>query len=67
MSDAYVNGIPATARKFRAGKTLRANVHSWLAVRADPRPMGSAIGAGDLNLEAPDAVQFVTWLQRLFG
>ncbi len=67
LSDAYVNGIPATARKFREGKTLRAKVHSWLAVRADPRPMGSAIGAGDLNLEAPDAVQFVTWLQRLFG
>lgn len=67
LSQAYVEGIPAGARAFRAGKTLRAKVHSWLAVRAEPRKMGSAIGAGDLDVNAPDAVRFVTWLRRLLG
>lgn len=67
LSQAYVEGIPAGARAFRAGKTLRAKVHSWLAVRAEPRKMGSAIGAGDLDVNAPDAVRFVTWLRSLLG
>ena len=56
-SAAYVDGIPATDRKFASGKTLRAKVHSWLATRAEPRKMGAAIGAGDLNVEAPDVVR----------
>lgn len=29
--------------------------------------MGAAIGAGDLNIGAPDAVQLVDWLRRLFA
>ena len=28
--------------------------------------MGAAIGAGDLNVDAPDAVRLVDWLRRLF-
>ena len=67
LSKAYVEGIPDIDRKFKAGKTLRAKMHSWLAVRAEPRQMGSAIGAGDLDVNAPDAVRFVTWLRRLLG
>ena len=67
LSETYVEAIPATARKFKPGKTLRAKVHSWLATREEPRKMGAAIGAGDLNVEAPDAVRFVEWLRRLFG
>ena len=67
LSKKYVNDIPDDARKFRPGKTLRAKVHSWLATREEPRKMGAAIGAGDLNVTAPEAVRFVKWLQRLFG
>lgn len=67
LSQAYVEGIPADARTFKAGKTLRAKVHAWLAVREEPRKMGSAIGAGDLNANAPDAVRFVTWLRKLLA
>ena len=66
-SEAYVDGIPATDRKFSDGKTLRAKVHSWLATREEPRKMGAAIGAGDLNVDAPGAVQLVDWLHRLFS
>lgn len=67
LSQAYVEGIAADARKFKFGKVLRAKVHSWLAVREEPRKMGSAIGAGDLDVNAADAVRFVTWLRRLFS
>lgn len=66
-SEAYIDGIPAADRKFASGKTLRAKVHSWLATRAEPRMMGAAIGAGDLNVQAPDAGGIVDWLRRLFG
>ena len=35
--------------------------------RAEPRKMGAAIGAGDLDATAPLAVQFIDWVRRLFG
>ena len=63
----YVDDIPVAARKFAPGKTLRAQIHAWLATRAEPRKMGAAIGVGDLNATDPLATQFVDWLQRLFG
>ena len=63
----YIDDIPAADRKFATGKTLRAEIHAWLATRADPRKMGAAIGAGDLNATDPLARQFVGWLRRLFG
>ena len=46
---AYIAGIPARDRKFRAGKMLRAEVHAWLATREQPGRIGAAIGAGDLD------------------
>ena len=63
----YINGIPAEDRKFAVNKTTRAQVHAWLAAREDPRRMGTAIAAGDLDVAVPLAVQFVDWLVRLFG
>lgn len=66
-SEGYIDGIPAADRKFASGKMLRAKVHSWLATRAEPRLMGAAIGAGDLNVSARDAVRLVAWLNRLFN
>lgn len=66
LAQAYVDGIPASERKFASGKMLRAKVHSWLATREFPRKMGMAIGAGDLSVSATDAARLVAWLQRLF-
>ena len=63
----YIDDIPAADRKFATGKTLRAEIHAWLATRAAPRKMGGAIGAGDLNTTDPPASQFVGWLRQLFG
>ena len=66
LSEDYVNGIPEADRKFAEGKTLRAKVYAWLATRSDPRPMGLAIGAGDLNTQGEVSNRFVSWLRRLY-
>ncbi|MDE2731943.1 MAG: hypothetical protein OXI38_11180 [Bacteroidota bacterium] len=63
----YVDAIPENSREFRAHKELRAKIYAWLAVRKDPRKPGEAIGAGDLNTDAPLAKSLIAWLQRLFG
>ena len=63
----YIDDIPTGDRKFATGKILRARIHAWLATRAEPRKMGTAIGAGDLNAADPLAREFVDWLRRLFN
>ena len=67
LSEEYINNIPENHRKFAAGKITRAKVHAWLATRADPRPMGLAIRAGDLDVKAQIAAGFIDWLRKLFG
>ena len=66
LSQAYIGNIPQNDRKFSTGKTLRAQVHAWLAVREFPRKMGSAIGAGDLDTSVAVSRNFAAWLQELF-
>ena len=67
LSESYIDGIPQEDRKFTSGKTLRAKVNAWLATREDPRPMGTAIRAGDLDVNTQISSSFVNWLQQLFG
>ena len=66
LSQCYVNQIPIAERKFAEGKTLRAQIHAWLAAREDPRQMGLAIRAQDLAVNNPLSQTFLTWLTRLF-
>ena len=66
LSQQYIDSIPAPHRKFASGKTLRAQIHSWLATREDPRLMGQAIGVGDLSVSNSLSQRFLTWLTRLF-
>ncbi len=66
-SKGYVADIPEGDRKFTEGKTRRAEVHAWLAVREAPRRMGAAIGTQDLAVDVPVCRTFVDWLRRLFG
>lgn len=73
LSRHYVNQIPLTVRPFAStvaqvaqNKILGAQVHAWLATREDPRPMGLAIGANDLDTNVPVAQTFLDWLSRLF-
>lgn len=67
LAEAYINGIPTDHREFQEGKTLRAQVHAWLAAREDPRPPGLAIGTHDLEIGGPLCVRFTAWLRDLFG
>ena len=67
LSQSYIAGIPAADRKFAAHKTLRAQIHAWLAAREDPRQMGLAIRTGDLDVNGPLCRKFVVWLTNLFG
>ena len=67
LSQRYIEGIPAVDRKFAAHKTLRAQIHAWLAAREDPRQMGLAIRARDLDVDGPLCQKFVAWLTNLFG
>ena len=66
LSEDYIESIPVEHRKFRRGKVLRAKVHAWLATREDPRPMGLAIKARDLNTGTENCERFVCWLRDLF-
>ena len=67
LANEFIKGIPPEHRKYAASKEMRARVHAWLAAREDPRQMGIAITARDLDITVPLAVRFTDWLNRLFG
>ena len=67
LSQRYVDQIPPVERKFAESKTLRAQICAWLATREDPRQMGLAIGARDLDITNPLSQRFLGWLNRLFS
>ena len=67
LAQRYVDGIPMDERRFTRKKTPRAQLYAWLAVRDDPRAMGLAIHANDLNVDGDLCKKFVAWLERLFG
>ena len=66
LSQRYIDGIPQANRKFADRKKLRAQLYAWLATREDPKKMGSAIGAHDLNMDGILCKKFVVWLMALF-
>ena len=66
LAQEYVNGIPEQERRFPAGKTLKAQLHAWLATRQTPGRMGSSIGRGELEVDGLLTRNFVEWLRRLF-
>ena len=61
----YIGRIAEPA--FRPKKKIRAEVYAWLAARKEPRRMGLAIGAGDLEIETAVCDKFVAWLRSLFA
>lgn len=67
MAQRYIDAIPEHHRKFSQQKTQRARLYAWLAAREDPRRMGSAIGAHDLEVDGVLCRTFITWLQVLFA
>ena len=67
LSQRYIEEIPEAERKFSAKKKLRAQLYAWLAARKDPRQMGLAIRARDLEVDGELSNTFVAWLTKLFG
>ena len=66
MAQRYIDAIPEQHRKFSRQKTQRAKLHAWLAARKDPRLMGVAIRARDLDIDNTLCRAFLAWLQALF-
>jgi hypothetical protein len=61
-----VEQIPPEERLFKAA-FIKAHVHTWLAWQKRPGlPMGKAISEQYLNADAPQALQLLNWLRRLF-
>ena len=67
LSQSYIDGIPSRDRKVIAKRRSRAQVYAWLATRKDPRQMGTAIKARDLEVDGALSQKFVAWLNNLFG
>ena len=61
----YINQIARPV--FKPQKKRRAEVHAWLATREEPRRMGLAIKARDLEVETDVCHRFVAWLRLLFA
>ena len=66
LAQQYIDRIPPIDRKFAENKTLRAQIHAWLAAREDPRQMGLAIRTRDLDVGNLLSQRFLGWLSRLF-
>lgn len=66
QAQSYINDIPVEDRRFGPWKIRRAQIHAWLATREDPRKMGQAILAGDLDVGVPICNRFIDWLDNLF-
>ncbi len=66
LSRHYIEEIPEAERKFSEGKKLRAQLYAWLAAREDPRLMGLAIRAHDLEVNGDLSQNFIAWLKKLF-
>ena len=64
LASEYIGQIAEPA--FKPKKKRRAEVHAWLAARKEPRQMGLAIKAGDLEIETAVCYKFVAWLRSLF-
>ena len=62
-----VEQIPSQERRFKPQSAIKAAIHTWLAWQEEPgTPMGQAITKHYLNASAPQAIQLLDWLRRLF-
>lgn len=55
-------------QRYSTTHRSKALIHTWLAWQRNPGlPMGTAMKAGYLRHDAPLALAFIAWLQRLFA
>lgn len=66
-SEAVLNAMPQGLLEFSPRHTAKAQIHTWLAWKADPgTPMGLAITKKYLDGGDARADPFLAWLRRLF-
>ncbi len=66
-AQACVNTIPPEHRLFPEVKVPKAQIHTWLAWQKEPgQPLGNAITARYLDVDAPHAVMLIDWVKRVF-
>ena len=63
----FVAEIPAEHRKFNQINTKKAELRTWLAVRAEPGLLGNAVRSGDFDLSVDVLTTLLAWLNQLFG
>lgn len=61
----YIARIDEAERRFAPKKTVRAQVHAWLAATEKPSPMGLAVKKGELVIDGELCKRFVDWVVRL--
>lgn len=62
-----VNAIPNEEKLFADKDIIKAQVHTFLAWQDEPgRPMGESITRRYFQTDAPEALNFVEWIRRLF-
>lgn len=66
MARAAVAGIPEASRRFTAGHTRKAEIHTYLAWQEEPgTPLGLAVTKRYFDAHATTAADFIGWLRRL--
>jgi hypothetical protein len=67
MATQYVAAARREGAQFAVQHDMKATVHAWLAVQAEPgKPMGQAITARYLDSSAEVVHGLLAWLERLF-
>lgn len=62
-----ISEIPTEERLFAEKDSIKAHVHTFLAWQEEPgRPMGESITRRYFQIDAPEALNFVEWIRRLF-
>lgn len=62
-----VDAIPGELRRFKDHHRLKAHIYTWLAWQKEPGVrLGPAVERRLLDTGVPEAVSFVSWLERVF-
>jgi hypothetical protein len=68
LAEDVVQQVIEKDRRFSLAIKSKAHIHTWLAWQKEPgRPLGMAISAHYLDATAPQAIQLMNWIQRLFN
>jgi hypothetical protein len=67
IAEKAVGEIPAKEKLFADKDVIKAQVHTFLAWQDEPgRPMGESITRRYFQTDAPEALNFVEWIRKLF-